>query len=358
MAVTLKDIAERTGVSPSVVSTVLSGRDNGTFVSETTRRKVLQVAEMLNYTPVRSGRPRGSKRLRRQREEHFIGVWDPDYGSATAYYVQKLQASLRQHSTEIGAESEDDFGLRMLTADDLPRLDSIGIMGLILLSASLLPREAASATIPCVMLGEVDNPPRELVMVHIDNFGAGREVAEYLWGLGHRSIAFLAPGAHPRVTRQRYHGIKSVWIKRQADPNLILPLQYDTKPAPSERDQVRREILERFNPSASRHNRPTALVCDDEHIAAVAAQTLAEVGCRVPAEVSLIGFNDTPRIAESLIPPLSTVRFPVEQLTKTAIEQLYLLHDEQIPDSPEARDIALPGQLIIRASCVERSRAS
>ena len=51
---------------------------------------------MLNYTPVRSGRPRGSRRLRRQREEHFIGVWDPDYSPATAFYVQSLQAALRQ----------------------------------------------------------------------------------------------------------------------------------------------------------------------------------------------------------------------------------------------------------------------
>lgn len=354
MAVTLKDIAERTGVSPSVVSTVLSGRDNGTFVSETTRRKVLQVAEMLNYTPVRSGRPRGSRRLRRQREEHFIGIWDPDYSPSTANYVQHLQTALRQHSTEIGAEAEDDFGLRILTADDLPRLDSIGVMGIILLSSALLPREAASATIPCVMIGEVDSPPRELVQVHVDNFAAGREVADHLWAFGHRNLAFLAPGAHPRVTRQRYHGIKSVWIKRQADPNLIVPVQYDTRPAANEREAVRREIMDRFNPSASRHNRPTALVCDDEHIAAVAAQTLAELGVRVPADVSLVGFNDTPRIAESLIPPLTTVRFPIEQLASTAIKQLYLLHDEELPDTPEAHDHALPGQLIVRSSAAER----
>lgn len=354
MAVTLKDIAERTGVSPSVVSTVLSGRDNGTFVSETTRRKVLQVAEMLNYTPVRSGRPRGSRRLRRQREEHFIGIWDPDYSPSTAHYVQHLQVALRAHADETGAETEDDFGLRILTSSDLPRLDSIGVMGIILLSSSLLPREAASATIPTVMIGEVDSPPRELAQVHMDNFAAGREVADHLWGLGHRTIAFLAPGAHPRVTRQRYHGIKSVWIKRQADPNLIMPVQYDTRPAPSDREAVRREIMERFNPSAPRHNRPSALVCDDEHIAAVAAQTLAELGVRVPAEVSIIGFNDTPRIAESQIPPLTTIRFPVEQLTDMAIKQLYLLHDEELPDTPEARDIALPGQLIVRSSCAER----
>ncbi|MGO8670597.1 MAG: LacI family DNA-binding transcriptional regulator [Capsulimonadaceae bacterium] len=354
MAVTLKDIAERTGVSPSVVSTVLSGRDNGTFVSETTRRKVLQVAEMLNYTPVRSGRPRGSRRLRRQREEHFIGIWDPSFGPATSNYIRHVQTALSQHAVETGAESEDDYGLRILTTEDLPRLDSIGVMGIILLGSTVLPRSAASATIPCVMIGEVDNPPRELVQVHVDNFAAGREIAEYLWGLGHRIIAFLAPGTHPRVTRQRYHGIKSVWIKRQADPNLIFPIQYDSKPAPSERDQIRREIMERFNPSATRHNRPTALVCDDEHVAALVAQTLTEAGCSVPGDVSLTGFDDTPQIAEFMIPPLTTVRLPIEHLAKSAIEQLYKLHDEIMPISPEARDFSFTGQLIVRASCAER----
>src|SRR5665213_2269277 len=174
MAVTLKDIAERTGVSPSVVSTVLSGRDNGTFVSDSTRRKVIQVAEMLHYTPVRSGRPRGSRRLRRQHTEQFIGVWDADYSPYSAYLVQNLQVALRDYAREQGAEAEDDFGLRLLNADDLPRLDSLGLMGLVLLSSVLLPREAATASIPCVMIGEVDNPPRELVQVHLDNAEAGR----------------------------------------------------------------------------------------------------------------------------------------------------------------------------------------
>ena len=136
-----------------------------------------------------------------------------------------------------------------------------------------------------------------------------------------------------------------------------MPVQYDTRPAPSEEREAgaARDHGSRFNPSASRHNRPTVLVCDDEHIAAVAAQTLAELGVRVPGEVSLIGFNDTPRIAESLIPPLTTVKLPVEQLTAIAIKQLYLLHDEELPETPEARDIALPGQLVIRSSAAQRS---
>lgn len=351
MAVTLKDIAERTGVSPSVVSTVLSGRDNGTFVSETTRRKVLQVAEALNYTPVRSGRPRGSKRLRRQREEQFIGIWDPEYTSHTASQIHQLQTALRNIVKERGAEAEDDFGLRLLTSEDLPRLDSIGVMGLVLLSSKLLPREAAVATIPCVMIGEVDNPPKEVALVHMDNFAAGRDVAEYLWSLGHRSVAFLAPGDHPRVTRQRYQGLKSVWIKRQADPTHIIPIQYDTTPAPSERDQIRRAVQGVVG-SVAQTVRPTALVCDNEHIAAVAAQTLADMGHRVPADVSLIAFNDTPRVADSMIPPLTAFRQPTLKLADAAIRQLYALHDEEEESADSSpRDLSFPGELVTRSSC-------
>lgn len=351
MAVTLKDIAERTGVSPSVVSTVLSGRDNGTFVSDTTRRKVLQVAEMLNYTPVRSGRPRGSRRLRRQRTERFIGVWDPDYSPASAFFIQRLQVALGQHAQENGAEAEDDYGLRLLTADDLPRLDALGIMGIVLLSPTLLPREAAAATIPCVMIGEVDNPPRELVQVHMDNYEAGRVLGDYLWGLGHRHIVLLAPGAQARIGRQRWQGLQSAWGSHGGDPSHVLTAAYDKVKTLSERDQVRRTTLGLFGPETPLQSVPTALVCADETVAAVAGQTLAELGRRLPADVSLAAFTDTPRLAEALTPSLTAVRQPVSQMALAAITQLYLLHDSDTPEQLEHPDLAFPGELIVRASC-------
>lgn len=356
MAVTLKDIAEQTGVSPSVVSTVLSGRDNGTFVSENTRRKVIQVAEALNYTPVRSGRPRGSRRLRRQRTEHFIGVWDPDYSPYSAFYVQNLQTALSRHAHQAGAEAGDDFGLRLLTAEDLPRLDVLGIMGMILLSPTLLPREAASATIPCVMIGETDNPPRELVQVHADNAAAGRALGDYLWILGHRQIAFLAPDAQGRVTRRRFEGMQAAWAARQGNPAQITTVSYDKPPNLPERDQVRRAILGLLGPQASQTPRPTVLVCSDENVAALSVQTLTEIGCRIPLDISLAGFGDTPRLAESLTPPLTTVRQPVAEIAYAAISQLYLLH-EASSDGSAVHDLALPGELVVRASCAPPTRS-
>ena len=184
MPVTLKDIAERTGVSPSVVSTVLSGRDNGTFVSDSTRRKVLQVAESLNYTPVRAGRPRGSRRLRRQHTEQFIGVWDPDYSPYSAYMVQNLQVALRDHAKAAGSGS----GRRLRPAPaDSGRSAAPGCArhhgycsAFVLASA---PRGGSSQH--SLRHGRRDGQPAPRVepRVHLDNLAAGRLLGDYLMGV-------------------------------------------------------------------------------------------------------------------------------------------------------------------------------
>lgn len=357
MAVTLKDIAEKTGVSPSVVSTVLSGRDNGTFVSDSTRRKVLQVAESLNYTPVRSGRPRGSRRLRRLRTERFIGVWDQEYSPSTAFLIQNLQSALTKHALETGMEASDDFGLRLLTAEDLPKLDAIGVMGIILLSPTPLPREAAAATIPCVMMGEMENPPRELVQVHLDNLDAGKMIGDYLWNLGHRHVVLMAPGAQALVGQKRWQGLQAAWTDHGDDPNAVLTAAYDKVKSLGEREQVRRTTLGLFGPETPLKSIPTALICADETVAAVAGQTLAELGRNVPADVSLISFTDTPRLGEGLTPPLTAIRQPIAGMAAAAIAQLYLLHDSDAPDQMEHANLAFSGELIERSSCTSPLRS-
>lgn len=360
MPVTLKDIAERTGVSASVVSTVLSGRDNGTFVSESTRQKVRQIAEALNYTPVRSGRPRGSRRLRRQHTEQFIGLWDPEHSSSSAFLIQNLQVALREYAKEQGAEAEDDFGLRLLTAEDLPRLDSLGIMGLISLSASLLPREAAAAGIPCVMIGETDQAPREVIQVHLDSEAAGCLLGEYLWSLGHRRAVLLAPGSTVRLTRARLSGLQAAWTAHAIPADQITHIAYDMLKTLEERDQIRRAVAALFSKSAAPGTQLTALVCHDENSAAVTAQTLAGMGISVPGDVSLCGFGDTPRLAEALTPPLTVIRLPVFQMALAAVTALYRMHETLSSEAsvvePEP-DLCFPGQLVTRASCAAPARS-
>ncbi len=355
MPITLKDIADKTGVSPSVVSTVLSGRDNGTFVSKDTRERVLRVAMELNYTPVRSGRPRGSRRLRRQRLDQFVGVWMSETGSANVVLLDQLQQAIRQYAS-IQATSEEfdyDFGLRLLLAEDLSRLDMLGVIGLIVVGDTALPRSAAAASIPTVLLGEIDHAPQEIATVHLDNFAAGRVVGEHLWRLQHRQVAFLAPSSKPRVTRQRWQGLQSVWVENGGTSEGLLPAPYDTKSGVDLKNQVCDTVDELFGKVGG--SAPTALVAFNETIAAYALQALIALKMSVPADVSIATFGDTPNGAEAQAVPITTVRSPIKQLVTSAIAQLYSLAREQseeevTPQILKGRDLAFPGELVIRDS--------
>ncbi|MDR3708598.1 MAG: LacI family DNA-binding transcriptional regulator [Capsulimonadaceae bacterium] len=354
MPVTLKDIADQTGVSPSVVSTVLSGRDNGTFVSKDTRERVLRVAEQLNYTPVRSGRPRGSRRLRRQRVEQFIGIWSPDMDATGAIALNALQKALTRHAAQQTPAAGDDYdyGFRMLTEADLPKLDMLALMGLIVLGDTLLPRSAAAATIPTVMLGEADESPREMVTVHLDNFAAGRSLGDHLWSLGHRHVAFVGPSAKPRarVTRQRWQGLQSSWVDHGTPADFCVPAPYDTFRNLSFREQVHKMADALIDAG-----KVTAFVCFNESVATFLLQAVLARGLSVPRQVSVVTFGDSPGGAEALAPPLTTIRPPMLQIATSAIAQLYSMHDQASTDGSFAagihrRDIAYVGELMVRSS--------
>jgi DNA-binding LacI/PurR family transcriptional regulator len=353
MAITLKDIADQTGVSQSVVSTVLSGRDNGTFVSQETRERVQRVANALNYAPVRAGRPRGSRRLRQQRVERFVGVWAPEIDSSVASQLQALQTGLSRYAADhSGTTLEDyDYGLRLVPQEDLHRLDMLGVMGLVIVGEADLPREAAVATMPVVLMGEVDEPLRSMAMVHLDNFAAGRVLAEHLWSLGHRGIGFLAPSARPRarVTRQRWQGIQSAWFDHGAPGGRCVPAPFDMNPAEPLREQIRR-ALERLmrNPGGQ----VTAIVCFNEPVAALAIQALSAQGKRVPDDVSVATVGDEPGGSETTSPALTCIRVPHAQLGTAAISQLYALRRQMEPDTDAAvhQDNAYPGELVVRQS--------
>lgn len=356
MPVTLKDIADKTGVSPSVVSTVLSGRDNGTFVSKETRDRVIEVARSLNYSPVRTGRPRGSRRLRNQHVEQFIGVWTPNFDTASAAYINALQKALAHYTAqrEIVANATYDYGFRLLVDTDLPRIDMIGVMGLIVIGDTPIPRTAAAATMPVVLLGEVDDPPRETVTVHTDNFAAGRAVGSHLWQLGHRKVAYLASSAKAsaKVTRQRWQGLQSVWVEQSALIEWCIPAPYDGAPNLSLREQIEKTIDGLVDNSKLS---VTALICSSEAVALCALHALHDRGIKVPEDVSVTSFGDTPYVSDSAIPSLTTVKPPVAQIATTAIAQLYALHGEsdQTPSfmsGSHHRDIGYPGELIIRNS--------
>jgi DNA-binding LacI/PurR family transcriptional regulator len=360
MAVTLRDIAERTGVSPSVVSTVLSGRENGTFVSKDTKRRVLEVAQQLNYVPVRTGRPRGSRRLRRLHTEQFIGVWSPSADRSSHSMVAALQEALIELSDtypvdDDGESDTDTLGLRLIAEAELPRLDSLGLFGLIVVGDVPLPRAAAAASIPCVQLGEPDTAGREIVAVHLDSFAAGQSIGNYLWSLGHQTLAFVAPASKPRATRNRWQGLQSVWVERGAPHTACVPAPYDTDRATTVREQIEHAVRKVKSGQPSAGPSPTSIVCFDETVAAYTLQALSKLGLRVPGDVSVVAFGDSEGGAEAMAPPVTSIRFPVQQMVRTALQAIYSIGEMPINGvvpTENRHEIKCTGQLVVRESCV------
>ncbi len=373
MAITLRDIAERTGVSPSVVSTVLSGRENGTFVSKTTRQRVLDMARQLNYVPVRSGRPRGSRRLRRQHTEQFIGVWSPAGASLNLMGVTELQAVVDTLPTAAQSASDDEdtfsLGLRLITQAELPRLDTLGLAGMIVMGDSPLPRSAAIASIPTVQIGEPEHSGRDAYTYFLDSFAAGRAIGDHLWSLGHRTLAFVAPASKPRVTRHRWQGLQSIWVERGAAHSACVPAPYDTDKlaAGSLREQADQAVRKLYLPASTAPSipsprpvpMPTAIVCFDEAVTAYVLQSLTRLGKSVPGDVSVATFGDSPDGAEAMSPPLTTIRLPLAQMCRAALDTLLARSgaegaETSAPAAGEAdaasHERKFAGELIVRES--------
>ena len=121
-----------------------------------------------------------------------------------------------------------------------------------------------------------------------------------------------------------------------------------------ERDQVRRALLGLFGPDLP-GDQPDRPVCHDENVAAVAAQTLAEIGCASRRTSRWrVRRHAAPR--RSLTPPLTVIRQPVAQLAAAAVAALYRLHDAESPEA-HGTGTSPAGGLMVRASCAPPARA-
>jgi DNA-binding LacI/PurR family transcriptional regulator len=340
-----------------VVSTVLSGRENGTFVSKDTRQRVLEVAKQLNYVPVRSGRPRGSRRLRRMHQEQFVGVWSPNNDRAALSAVTELHTALLEFAAnEPTIDEGSTLGLRLISDAELPRLDTLGLMGLVVIGDNPLPRAAAAASIPCVQLGEPEHAPRNCYCIHLDSFTAGQSIASYLWQLGHRSLAFVAPASKPKATRNRWQGMQSVWVVEHGAPHsACVPSPYDADQASPIREQIDHAVQRLYVSTAQRAApAPTAVACFDETVTAYVLQALNKLGKRVPADVSVATFGDSAGGADAMSPPVTTIRLSIAVIAKAAVAELY-----QRSNAPEQADGAAEpkqetkyiGDLVVRDSC-------
>ncbi len=322
--VTLAEVAKRAGVSPTTASLVLTGRGRELRISQTVEQRVLEAANELQYRPniVSVGLRTGTSRT--------IGfVSDTVATSRLAGDMIKgaLEAAREQGMLLFIGETEGEADLER---DLLQAMHDRQVDGIVY--ASMFTRAikvpTGLTTGPAVLLNAVTKRASSLPSVVPDEVEAGRSAARVLLDAGHHDGIHLI-GAGPRIRDvpaealagvERLTGIREVLGKAKvkiASGHVCADWQAEYG------YEVTRHLLE--------HARPRALICFNDRLAVGAYQALDDFGLKIPADVSVVSFDDHP-VAGWIRPKLTTVALPHYELGRKAVEVLLA----EISRDPEA----------------------
>ncbi len=310
-AVTIRDVAERSGFSSATVSIVLNNAPLARYIPDTTKARIQKAAQQLGY------RPNLFARSLRGRRSHTVGVMVFDMTDPYCTLVLRgIENTLYQSSflpilTDVHNErSRFERYLEMLLDRQIEGL--VVLANWLFVDINVL-ADLEKNNIPTATVGrELKND--KISSVIVDNSAGARAALEHLHSLGHRKIAFIRGPRQLSDTEPRWSGVRAVARERglELDSRLIVDLPESGDPFSSFEQgyKLTEELL--------RQRRPfTALMAFDDMTAFGAIRALAKAGIRVPDQCSVIGFDDVSPAA-IYSPSLTTVRQPMEAMGTAA----------------------------------------
>ena len=333
MKTTLRDVAERAGVSASAVSYVLN-EVPGKRISDATRQRVRAAAEELSYRPNRLAR---GLRLQRSNTLGFISD-----NIATRPHAGLMISGAQDAAAEHGSL------LMMMNSDRDPELADREVRALldrqvdgIIYAAEyhqvVTPSAALHGT--NAVLLDARTETGSLSSVVPDEVGGALTAVRELTDHGHRRIGFINHTDDIPAVALRLKGFQ-LGLKaagRRFHPELVA-----SDISEAEGGKRAASVL------LDLPDRPTALFCFNDRMAMGAYQAAADRGLSVPDDLSIIGFDNQEIIARSLSPGLSTVALPHYEMGHWAVDALMNLikSDGEEP----TRQVTLPCPLVRRAS--------
>jgi len=333
MPATIRDIAKRLGISVSTVSYALNGGPRP--VPEEVRQRVLEVARELDYRPNRLARSMVTGKT------ETIAVVPPvvTRNMLRSPYIHAMLSSIAD------AVGEHGYDILLHTSaapmDDVDLVQSLlsgkvdGILLIAPLSTSRVPHELRQRNVPCVVISaRVEGLP----CVCADNATGIFAAMDWLYAQGHRRFGFVGGPSAFYDARQRLFAFRQYLTERR------LPLHHEWL---AEGDFTAQGAMASARTMLATSERPTAVLAANDETAAGILQAAQELGLRVPEELSVVGFDDTP-FAQVLSPPLSTVRQPLEQMATEAVSMLVRWIERR--EQPAEEERKLPTELVLRES--------
>lgn len=327
--VSIKDIAELSGVSVSTVSRVINGKD---CVSSDKRAKILQTVKSTGYVPNKAARDMVMK------QTFTVAIIIPDTFNM---FQRQLFSDIEHHLEQFGYRTSFYFVAMSAQGEAacLHRLKGERLDGVILLHEIEIPEfheYLEKNRIPSV-LATFEKEQWKATSIHISEDEAASAAVNHLLELGHRDIALIG-GKKYSFGIQRRQGYENALTKAGLDYDenkVVLVESY------SIRDGLEgmQELLDRKVPF-------TAVFAITDELALGAIRCLQDSGLSVPGDVSVVGFDDIEMSSYSL-PRLTTIRQPLMEMGQTSVA---LLHSLIASKNHMNVNIALPFKFIERES--------
>ena len=332
MKITLQDVADKAGVHASTVSRALDP-EKAALVNPETRDRVRAAAEELGYRgdAVASGLRRG--------RTNTLGLVVADISNPfIGPVVRGIENNLEGRNKMLFvAESQDDHARMSRVMDSLlgRRVDAV-ITTAARRGDERLLRQTAEQ-VPLV-LAVRNLPGSGLVAITHDDERGGRLAAEHLAEQGHRLVAQLRGSDDISSFRGRARGFREGLAA--ADVELVEPSEAGRHPVFTEGRRLMELLID------EQDQLPTAVFAHNDLMAFGALQALDSHGLSCPADIAVVGYNDT-LMTEFADPPITTVRLPGYELGRMAAETaVALIENGHRPDPP----LSLPPVLVPRHS--------
>ncbi|HLF68824.1 MAG TPA: LacI family DNA-binding transcriptional regulator [Gaiellaceae bacterium] len=312
----LRDVAERAGVSVATASRVASG---SAAVRPQTRARVERAMRELLYVPPGRLEPSGA-----------IGLLVPEFGNPVfAALAQAMETEAARSrlatilcNTHGSAQRELDYVHMLLER----RVD-----GMIFISAEITDLRGSHSHYATLVergarLVFVNGHAESLdvTSVGVDERAAGRLATEHLIGLGHERIGFVAGHAFSLPTREKMLGHRDALDAAGLADGFVAHGAFGVEGG---------RVAMRASMSRAHSERPTGVMCSSDLMAIGALQEAIALGLRVPEDVSIVGFDGIDA-ASWTQPPLTTVEQPIGEIARTAVSALLAQVERPVEPQP------------------------
>jgi DNA-binding LacI/PurR family transcriptional regulator len=313
---TMQDIADAAGVSQSTVSRVLTGAPNAIPINPATRERILDVARQMRYRPNPLARGlRGARTM-------LLGVivreiTDPFF--AGAIDAVSTEANRRGYNVVLGhAHGRTEEAIALRTVLETRHCDAILLVGDTRDQPRLM-EELHTTNFPVVGLWQGTQAMPGISVVGVDNRAGVDALLDHLLGLGHRRIAFVGGAFLEGRLIGDLGERRAAFMERMAAERLEVSAAFvrDAQNTLAGGAGAFEELM-------ALPDRPSAVVASTDVLAIGSLHAACRLGLQVPAEISIVGFDDLPMAAYTT-PALTTVHMPIAQMAaagvKAAVEE-------------------------------------